>query len=212
MLAALRPAAAAVSLSALVAGFLAGCATVVETGPDATAGKGFQEVVVDAPSTLAPTSSGPTTTGPGAPATTATGTAAPATSGSPAVTSAAGGLVFAVGDCLTWDPAATSVQFVVVDCDESHLVEVAGKGDLSAEFAPSAPYPDAEALSAAVSAVCAPVVDTYLAGVPADSAAPGVIPPSETSWAAGDRVAWCTVGLPRVDDRRQPYTGRLADR
>lgn len=205
----------ALSLAVLAAGSVAGCATVVETGPDATVGQGFQEVVVPAPSTLAPTPSASTTTGTGASPTTSTGASSPTTAAAapaPATTSAGGGLVFAVGDCLTWDPSVTAVQFLVVDCAQAHLVEVAGRGDLSAEFGRSAPYPDAEALGAAVSTVCAPVVDAYLAGVPADQVAPGVIPPSEASWAAGDRAAWCTVGLPRVDERRQPYTGRLTDR
>lgn len=200
---------------------LLGCSEVVETGPDARVGKGFQEVVVTVTTTSAPgqstgtTSATGTTTATGTsttvPSTTAaTGTTAPAPSG----TSTTGvGLVFSVGDCLTWDQAATTtVRFVVVDCSASHLVEIAGKGDLSDAFGPAAAYPDLSGLQAAVNTVCSPLVDTYLAGASMDGIEPGVIPPSEAAWAAGDRTAWCTVGLTRVDGERQPYTGRLADR
>ena len=104
------------------------------------------------------------------------------------------------------------MTFFVVDCDDEHLVEIAGQGDLSKAFGPDAAYPELTDLQQAVSDVCTPLVDTYLGGPPAEGVDPGVIPPTDASWEAGDRTAWCTVGLARVDDKRPSYTGRVADR
>ena len=215
------------------------CASVVEAGPDATPGKGFQEIVVttapttttvagsdgatssspDGASTSAPattsgsaTSSAPTAAPTTAPTTSAVPAAGPTTSDATTGTSPSGGLVFTVGDCLDWDQSTTTVTFLIVDCDADHLVEIAGEGDLSQAFGPTAAFPDLDALTAAVSDVCTPLVDSYLGGPPADDVAPGVIPPSEASWKAGDRTAWCTVGLARVDSKRPSYTGHIADR
>ncbi len=178
-----------VAVTAVLA-LASGCGgDVVETGPSATVGQGFSEVVV----TEAPTTSAaPTGTGT---------TVAPSTSSSE----------FEVGDCLWWDVASTSATFMVVPCAEEHLVEVAGPGDLAATFAPEAAFPTPDELRAALADLCGPIVERYLGRVPEDGIEPGVIAPTEATWSEGDRVAWCTVGKARRDGARLPYTGSLAD-
>ena len=104
-----------------------------------------------------------------------------------------------------------TVTFRVVACSEEHFAEVAGLGDLSTIFDATEEFPEVEVLSAAVAEVCNPVVQEYLGDAPADGVEAGVIPPTEASWAEGDRAAWCTVGLERQDSRRPAYTGRIAD-
>jgi hypothetical protein len=215
-----------VAVTAVAAGLVVvACGDVVETGPDATPGKGFTEVIVTSP----PTTAGAATTVPGgsterttAPGdTTDTGDAAAGGNAGGAATTApaAGGPVttsadepFATGDCLTWQQGAAQVHFQVVPCTQGHLVEVAGPADLSGAFSPAAAYPAAADLQAAVATVCASIVVAYLGGEPASDVEPGVIPPTTASWSQGDRVAWCTVGLTRQNDQRQSYTGRVADR
>jgi hypothetical protein len=54
-------------------------------------------------------------------------------------------------------------------------------------------------------------VERYLTDASTPEVEAGVIPPTEEAWAAGDRFAVCTVGLPRQDGLRQAYTGMIAD-
>ena len=181
-----------------VAALLAGCGDVIETGPQAEV-KGFEEVVITLPPTTAPATTDPASTDPG------TG----GSSGSSSPTTA--GAAFEVGDCLTWEQGAPDVTFRVVACSDEHFAEVAGLGDLSAIFDATEEFPEVEVLSAAVAEVCTPIVQEYVGDAPTDGVEAGVIPPTEATWAEGDRAAWCTVGLERQDSRRPAYTGRIAD-
>ncbi len=183
--------------AAAVAALLAGCGDVVETGPQAEV-KGFEEVVITLPPTTAPDTTDPGTGG-------SSGSSSPTTAGG------TGEAAFEVGDCLTWEQGAPDVTFRVVACSEEHFAEVAGLGDLSAIFDATEEFPEVEVLSAAVAEVCTPIVQAYVGDAPTDGVEAGVIPPTEATWAEGDRAAWCTVGLERQDSRRPAYTGRIAD-
>ena len=184
-------------LGAAAVALLTGCGDVVETGPEAEV-EGFEEVVVTLPATTAPTSTDPGTGGSSEP-------------GSPTTAGGTAGIAYEVGDCLTWEQGAATVTFRVVDCADEHFAEVAGLGDLSTIFDDTEEFPEVEVLSAAVAEVCNPLVEAYLGDAPAEGVEAGVIPPTEASWAEGDRSAWCTVGLERQDSRRPAYTGRIAD-
>jgi hypothetical protein len=188
--------------AAAVVALLTGCGDVVETGPQAEV-EGFEEVVVTLPPTTAPDTTDPASTDPGADG--SSGSSSPTTPGG------TGGAAFEVGDCLTWEQGAPDVTFRVVACSEEHFAEVAGLGDLSTIFDASEEFPEVEVLSAAVAEVCTPIVQEYVGSASTDGVEAGVIPPTEASWAEGDRAAWCTVGLERQNSRRPAYTGRIAD-
>jgi hypothetical protein len=112
------------------------------------------------------------------------------------------------GDCLTWDPGATTTEFMVVPCQDAHLVEVTSALDLAATYGADAELPGSAELSSLSEQRCGPVAEAYLdRQLLAEE--PGIIPPSPAAWAAGDRTFWCTVGLVRVDGQRPPYNGSL---
>jgi hypothetical protein len=122
-----------------------------------------------------------------------------------------GGASFTEGDCLTWDQGAADASFEVVDCAESHLVEVTASLDLSSEYPDGAAVPASTELSQVAELQCGPVAEAFL-GRALSAEDPGVIAPSTTAWEAGDREAWCTIGLARVDGERPQYVGSLRDR
>jgi hypothetical protein len=126
-------------------------------------------------------------------------------------TTEVGGAFFAEGDCLTWNQGAADASFQVVDCTEAHLVEVTASLDLSLDYPEGAAVPASTELAKVAELQCGPVAEAFL-GRALDAEDPGVIAPSTTAWDAGDREAWCTIGLARVDGERPQYVGSLRDR
>jgi hypothetical protein len=175
------------------------CTHVVDTANDRPA-TGFSDVTVTTPSTEAtnvPASTLPASTGG---ATGGAGTTVP------------GGGTMTAGECLTWDQSATNVVFQLVDCSQSHLVEVAGTVDLSASFGATADFPTTTQLQQVAASACAQIVSSYLGRDPRQDEQAGVIPPSTAAWSAGLRSVVCTIGLARQNGQRPSYQGRLADR
>jgi hypothetical protein len=112
------------------------------------------------------------------------------------------------GDCLTWDAGATFTEFLVVPCEDDHLVEVTSALDLTDVYAADAELPGGAELAGLSAERCGPVAEAYL-DRRLSAEEPGIIPPSPAAWAGGDRTFWCTVGLLRVGGERPAYSGSL---
>jgi hypothetical protein len=126
-------------------------------------------------------------------------------------TAPANAAAYVPGDCLTWDTKASTTDFMVVPCEDDHLVEVTSPLDLSARYGADAALPSGDELSQLATASCGPVAEAYL-DRKLTAEEPGIIPPSPASWAQGDRTFWCTVGLLRVGGNRPAYTGSLRNK
>src|SRR5262245_18752961 len=97
-----------------------GCSEdVVEAGPGASTGDFVDVATTELPSTV--------------PATT------PSTA--PPATATPGGPGYAVGDCVTWDPAEAASTQATVPCQDQHYVEITAVLDLLGDFPANAATP-----------------------------------------------------------------------
>eukprot|EP01133_Synstelium_polycarpum_P021937 gene21937-26339_t len=106
----------------------------------------------------------------------------------------------AAGDCLNWTPATESggdrTDMSKVQCGTEHRFEVAGPLDLSvfpgAEFGPGSRYPGALRFAELRDDV-------------------GLMFPSESGWASGERALRCGLQFSTTTGELQPFVGRVAD-
>lgn len=118
----------------------------------------------------------------------------------------------ATGDCLTWSTPSAS-DLTRTDCASPHRFEVASAVDLSTQFAPGSPLPDAAALTHLRDSLCTPAVNTYLRGRfdPRGLFSVGLIDPGEASWRAGQRTVRCGLQHVGVSGEQFPIQGRVSD-
>jgi hypothetical protein len=100
----------------------------------------------------------------------------------------------------------------VVPCDQDHLVEVLGGVDISALYSdPLDDYPSQGRLASVGQQSCDGLLRTYLGTGSGGGVKELVLTPTPTTWAQGDRMLWCSVGLTPVGGQRPPYTGKAKD-
>ncbi|AZI59834.1 septum formation family protein [Rhodococcus qingshengii] len=144
--------------------------------------------------------------------------------GGPAATGSARDDAFtaaAAGDCLNWTPATESggdrTDMSKVQCGSEHRFEVAGPLDLSvfpgAEFGPGSRYPGALRFAELRDEHCTPIVMSYLGSKfdPKGKFSVGLMFPSESGWASGERALRCGLQFSTTTGELQPFVGRVAD-
>lgn len=111
-----------------------------------------------------------------------------------------------VGDC--YEPVEdaddqTLLAAIVVPCEEPHLNEVFGLGDLAGGA--DAPFPGLDAVDDDAIDLCDAAFDSYV-GVALDNSRYSYVyyTPTEESWAGGDRVVMCS-----VEDGGRPIEGSV---
>lgn len=127
----------------------------------------------------------------------------------------------AAGDCLDWTPATQSggdrSDMAKVQCGNEHRFEVAGPLDLSvfpgAEFGPGSRYPGALRFAELRDEHCTPIVTSYLGSKfdPKGKFSVGLMFPSESGWAAGERALRCGLQFSTTTGELMPFSGRVAD-
>lgn len=148
------------------------------------------------------------------------------TSGPPAeptsTTIALNGRSYEIGDCVTWNPKidAGSVEprsTSVVNCDEPHLIEIAGSRNVTG---PVDHFPTDAEWEAIFEKECRPIAEERVLKGPLDPYGrfiAGGITPGHDGWLAGDRTVWCGVSAREtspppadVDGAYIPVVGRVA--
>ncbi|MFD4369072.1 septum formation family protein [Rhodococcus sp. NPDC058521] len=124
------------------------------------------------------------------------------------------------GDCLEWtpseDPQEDRQDVARVDCADEHRFEVAAPLDLStypgAEFGPGARYPGALRFASLRDEHCVASVNSYLGAKfdPYGKFSVGLMFPSESAWADGDRTLRCGIQLSSTAGTLLPFTGAVA--
>jgi hypothetical protein len=114
------------------------------------------------------------------------------------------------GDCATWDQDEDASSARLVDCSKEHLVEL-----VESERVPASVrrYPTAAEWDAIETAVCGPVVESYLQAKidPSGRYAATGIHPTEASWARGVRSLHCGINQrgETADDKFIAFTGKV---
>lgn len=114
-----------------------------------------------------------------------------------------------VGAC--FDPIAdredgSLLAIRILPCEEPHLGEVLGIGEIDAR--PDEPFPGDSAVQADGEAICFDIFEAYV-GVPYHRSRVGmaVYSPVRETWGAGDRAVWCMAEAPPS----RPYTLSVRD-
>ncbi|AOW93804.1 hypothetical protein BFN03_17210 [Rhodococcus sp. WMMA185] len=124
------------------------------------------------------------------------------------------------GDCLDWTSAGSRgdrTDVTKVDCSEEHRFEVTSALDLSvypgAEFGPGSRYPGALRFASLRDEHCVPSVGNYLGAKfdPEGKFSVGLMFPSESGWAAGERTLRCGLQFSSTAGTLLPFTGRVED-
>ena len=124
-------------------------------------------------------------------------TGSPTASAEPAETSV---LDLEVGDCFSVESDEIATV-TVVGCDEAHEYEVFAV--LDHEAAPDAPHPGAAELVADADAACQPSFEEFVGhDYQTSTWYITTLPPTETTWAQGDREIVCT--LNQLDATQEP--------
>ncbi|MGW0519842.1 septum formation family protein [Crossiella sp. NPDC003009] len=96
------------------------------------------------------------------------------------------------GTCLTWtrQDAGDARR---VECDKPHLFEITGSVDLSADFPPGSPFPDAIRWEGIAADRCTEMSVQYLDGRfdPNGKLGVNLLRSGEKSWNSGERKVWC---------------------
>ncbi|WP_072691370.1 septum formation family protein [Rhodococcus marinonascens] len=145
-------------------------------------------------------------------------------SGSGAQATSVEGVAFAsatVGDCLDWTSSTESggdrTDVAKVDCSQEHRFEVTSALDLSvypgAEFGPGSRYPGALRFAVLRDEHCVPAVGNYLGANfdPNGKFSVGLMFPSESGWAAGERTLRCGLQFSSTAGTLLPFTGRVGE-
>jgi Septum formation len=97
----------------------------------------------------------------------------------------------AVGDCLTWTRPDAS-DLTQVDCSASHVFEVTGSANVTAQFPAGAPLPSTTAFQQAAKSGCTAGATAYLGKLdPNGKYVVSALKPNSQQWAAGDRTLRC---------------------
>ncbi|WXG67771.1 septum formation family protein [Rhodococcus sovatensis] len=125
------------------------------------------------------------------------------------------------GTCLDWtptdDPATDRQDLTEVSCADPHRFEVAKDVDMTAypglEFAPGSAYPGALRFGELRDEHCVDVVDDYLGTKfdPNGKFSVGLMFPSQTGWAAGERTLRCGIQQSSNTGVPQQMTGSVLD-
>ncbi|QUF01805.1 septum formation family protein [Actinosynnema pretiosum subsp. pretiosum] len=112
------------------------------------------------------------------------------------------------GDCLNWDRADLA-DIGKVECSASHLFEVSGVVDISSEYGPQAPFPDATTWQTINADHCASESLKYLSNKldPFGKYTVGPLNPGEKRWAAGKRTLRCGLQVAAPSGRLLPAYG-----
>lgn len=125
------------------------------------------------------------------------------------------------GECLQWtptdDPETDRQDLTAVSCAEPHRFEVAKDVDMTAypgmEFAPGSVYPNGQRFGQLREEHCVDVVTSYLGAKfdPKGKFSIGLMFPSQSGWAAGERTLRCGIQQSSNTGIPQEMTGSVLD-